>query len=493
MSQLDLARPGQVGDGSPEPDRVPDGQRTPNGLSLVTPIGESTWLGRDAHGRSVTARRLPDAADQADPAADPAPTASPGVIERAEAVTSLRAPSLVPVLGVQRWDGALWLVSESDDGVWLDRVLELTRPSPAQAVVIGLDAVCGLQTVHAAGYAHGSICAGVLRLGPDGRLRLDGWAAGALSGSAPLAHRQRADVGAVGVVLADLARAVRGSPHTAAGSTPALLAALDAAAGCAARPGADAGLVAAPLEAVCGPGEDATTRTELAALVATATASRSMAARCPSPAASAPAGSTGFPREARFGAALRGVWKRIWTWVVALAVLAAAVTLEYVLLHERITQNVHLLREGSQPGQGSAAPAGPAPEALQQVPEPAPASAGVVEGLDLRALQPCTPGAVCMVRVLVRLQPQPAQQHTPGAPPQPRTVAWSFQVVDRCTGSQRGAAGGVVSVPPGGDQVQAVSTVPLPTGRFLAVTAVTSQPASVAGTPLLVSAGQNSC
>ncbi|HEY2764606.1 MAG TPA: hypothetical protein VGJ13_11420 [Pseudonocardiaceae bacterium] len=503
MSQLDLAgpeqvpeqAPEQVGDGASGPDRVPAG------LRLIAPVGESTWLGRDADGRSVTARRLVDMPDAADPAADPAadqtadPTATDanGAAGRAVALASSSALSLMPVLGVQHRDGALWLVSALDDGVWLSRLLELTTPSPAQAVVIGLDVLRGLRTVHAAGFAHGSLSPAQIRVGGDGRTRLDGWAAAELTEPAQAQQRKRADVAAAGLLLAALADAVRGSPPVPAGSALALLAALDTAVGCAALPGADAEFMAAPLEHVYAANRPAVARTELAALVAAATGNLPPS-RYPPPVSSAATAFTpeSDPREVRVARALRLLWQRVWAWVVALAVLAGVVTLEFAFLHERLTHDLHVLQGAGRPGQDPQSQAGVRPAELPAVRAPAPASSGAVAGVDLRAVEPCTPGTVCTVRVLVRLQPQAAAPRHTGQVP-PREVAWTFQVVDRCTGDQRTAAGGSVSVPPSGAQVQAVSAVPVPMGRSLAVVAVTSQPASAASRPLPVPDRQGSC
>lgn len=519
MSQLDLVWRGLTGDGSPEP------EPSSAGLRLVMPIRESTWLGRDPDGRSVTAIRLAglrcpaDAYDAADPAAaESAGEESASVIERAGVLASVRAPTLVRALGVQRVNGALWLVSELDDGVWLSRLLELTRPRPAQAAVVGLGVLCGLRTVHAAGYAHGSVGAGEVRVGSDGQVRLGGWAAGALCGSAPLEQRQRDDLAAAGVLLAHLARAARRSSVCADERAPALLAALDAAADHAAHPGADIALVAAPLEAACGPDDDAAATSELAALVRALTVtgsgsssgSSSGATLRPRPgppaAESAPRALPGEGPAARLGARLRDLWKRMWTWVVALAVLVAAVSVEFALLHERLTQDLHLLMGSGRSEQSATAPAGPTPVELPPVPRPAPASAGVVGGLDLRALEPCAPGAVCAVRILVQLHPPlnrqsqdgPSQDGRPQEatqqqPISPRAVEWTFHVVDRCTGSQYSVPGGVVSAAPDSDQVQAVSTVPLPPGHALAVIAVTSEPDRAASGPLLVPARPDSC
>ncbi|MGH3908880.1 MAG: hypothetical protein ACRDTE_32560 [Pseudonocardiaceae bacterium] len=396
-------------------------------------------------------------------------------------------------------NGPFRLVSELDDGVLLSRLLELTRPSPGQAVVVGLGVLCGLRIVHSAGYAHGSVSAGEVRVGVDGHVRLDGWAPGAPCGSAPLKQRQRADLAALGVLLAHLARAVRRSRAFADERAPALLAALDAAADHAALPGASIELVAAPLEAACGPPEDAAARSELAALAravsvrgsVSSARSSSGAAKHPRPAPpAAESGSrtvSGEGRAAHLGVWLPGLWTRIWPWMAALTVLVAVVSLEFAVLRERLTGDLHLLLGGDQPGQGAASSMAPMPVQLPPVPPQAPMSAGPVGGLDVRAMEPCTPGAVCAVRVLVRLHPQPQPS------PAPLAVKWTFRVVDRCTGGQRSVPGGVVSAAPGGTQIQAVSTVPLPPGRVLAVIAVTREPARAASGPLLVPARQGSC
>lgn len=393
-------------------------------------------------------------------------------------------------------NGPFWLGTELADGVLLSRLLELTRPSPAQAVVIGLGVLCGLRMVHSAGCAHGSVCAGEVRIGVDGHVRLDGCAAG-LRGSAPLKQRQRADLAAVGVLLAHLARAVRRSPASADERAPALLAALDAAADRAALPGAGIEPVAAPLEAVCGPLEDSAARSELAALARAvrtrgsgsssgSSSGAAMRARPGPPGAESASMAQGWATG--LGAWSGGLWTRIWPWVAALTVLVVVVSLEFAVLRERLTGDLQLLLGGDQSGQGGAASsAAPMPMQLPPVPGPAPMSAGPVGGIDLRALEPCTPGAVCAVRVLVRLHLQPQSSLAPPA------VKWTFRVIDRCTGGQHNVPGGVVSAGPGGEQVQAVSTVPLPPGRVLAVIAVTSEPARAASGPLLVPARQGSC
>jgi hypothetical protein len=162
-------------------------------------------------------------------------------------------------------------------------------------------------------------------------------------------------------------------------------------------------------------------------------------------------------------------------WAVVLAGLAAVLAVELALLRGPITRDLNMLAAAGRPA-SSASPAATVP--APPVPRLVPANAGAVAGVDVRALGSCAPGATCQVRVLVRLHPQP----------QPVRVEWTFQVIDRCTGSVRNTAGGKVTVEPGGQGVAAVDTVTLPTQRALAVTAATSVPATAASAPLLVPA-----
>ena len=174
-------------------------------------------------------------------------------------------------------------------------------------------------------------------------------------------------------------------------------------------------------------------------------------------------------------------WFRpLWRSVAALAVLAGAVLLEFSLLHDRLSNDVHLLLDTVKPPSQAATPTGPPGIAPGPVPVPAPGAAGAVNGVDLRALQPCSAGTTCSVRVLMHLQAQP----------QPVTVRWAFQLADRCTGAQSTVPGGAVSVASRQTDVSVVAAVPLPVTRALAVIAVTGAPASAASPPLLVPSGR---
>jgi hypothetical protein len=115
----------------------------------------------------------------------------------------------------------------------------------------------------------------------------------------------------------------------------------------------------------------------------------------------------------------------------------------------------------------------PAPDGLPVVP-PAPPAAGPVTGVDLRALTPCATGAPCTVRLLVQLLPAA----------EPRTVTWSYRIVDRCTGASSTGPGGEVAVPPQADRVAVVGVVALPALPGVAVLAVTDAPAVAASPPV---------
>ena len=131
-----------------------------------------------------------------------------------------------------------------------------------------------------------------------------------------------------------------------------------------------------------------------------------------------------------------------------------------------------LLDAGRDEDQPSAAPQPDGPDLTA----PAPAAAGNVAGVDLRPLTRCSPGAACTVRLLVRLVPAA----------EPQVVTWSYQVVDRCTGSAGIAPGGTVTVPPQADRAVAVGIVLLPPLDGVAVVAVTDAPAAAASAPVFV-------
>jgi hypothetical protein len=159
-------------------------------------------------------------------------------------------------------------------------------------------------------------------------------------------------------------------------------------------------------------------------------------------------------------------------WALVLAALAAVLVLEMVLLGNRVSADLDALSAaGRQSG------AGPSATALSPLPAE-PRAAGPIAGVDLRPLALCAPGAICEVRVLVRLVPERGTQR----------VQWTYLLTDRCTGLEHNTAGGSVTVTPGGRELVAVGQLRLPPASALSITAVTGVPARAASPPLTVPA-----
>jgi len=101
-------------------------------------------------------------------------------------------PHLLGVVGLRAENGAVWVVSELDDGVCLRRVLEVVSLTPGQALVIAHAVVSGLAELHGAGLVHGRLHAGNVHLAADGRVRLgDGGLAAATDEPVGVAGRRR--------------------------------------------------------------------------------------------------------------------------------------------------------------------------------------------------------------------------------------------------------------------------------------------------------------
>ena len=204
-------------------------------------------------------------------------------------------------------------------------------------------------------------------------------------------------------------------------------------------------------------------RAELAALVRAAGGPRS----------GAPTSAPTARRAEPAGPGSRSAGRRIGAWLLSILVLGAVVVGEVVFLRDDITADVGLLLDA---GRGGSKPTVPSVPADRPLVAPAPAAAGTVATVDLRPLGRCAPGAACTVRLLVRLVPSPG----------PQVVTWSYEVVDRCTGTSVTAPGGTVTVPPPAGRAIAVGVVALPPSQGVAVVAVTSGPAVAASPPLVV-------
>lgn len=384
------------------------------------------------------------------------------------------------------------------DSLRLPRLLLLARLTPGQALVIAADLVASLRTSHLAGHAHQGFRPNAVSIGADGSTRL------VTPPGATIRLTEdtfRADLASASAVLAQLADAATAYASNGSTSTSTSSAAADHT-----TPPDPLATLAQAIDAVADPdelsniaanlrqassGADVMVRRELARIVSSA------AGLDPWPPVDAPDGRDAAPRRstlagrttegsvqpvagsgeavASLGPTRAGSRTRTSStgrWAVAVAVLLAVVLVELTVLRGRIAQDIDLLLEA---GRAADATTDSEPRAPAVVP-PAPASAGVVLGVDVRALGRCVPSAPCEVRVLIQLAAD-ASSHR---------VRWNFRVVERCTGWVADLPGGELAVEPGGRAAAAVVTVPLPAGQALAVMAVTNAPAIAASQPLLV-------
>lgn len=327
----------------------------------------------------------------------------------------------------------------------LERLVALCRLTPDQARVLAADVLGAL-----AGDP-GDSTDPTIRVGRDGRAR---WCPGADGREVARAALDR---------LVDAC---------APGTLPARLVPLVDAEGAVAHPGE------VPTELDVGEVRDAGARRALGAVVVRATRDELPRDVTPAPPA------VGGPVPARpwsWRRAGRTAWRRTWPWAFALLVLLAVVGVEVVLLRGRIAGDLEALHAAGAPVVPTTVAPAPAGPPAMPVPVPAPPAAGPVVGVDLRAVPPpCTPGAVCPVRLLVRLRAP-----GPGEAP-PAVVTWHVEVVDRCTGARTVAAGDRVPVPAGAAEVYGLASVTVPPGRSLALVPVVDTPARAAGDPLSV-------
>src|SRR2546430_7000063 len=152
------------------PSRRPstDHSSLPTGLTSVQRWSVRTWLARTANGILVVARRI---------------WAPPGACvdgralsERAAELVANPPPPLVPLRGVVKRGNAFWLLSEFDTGVSLERLFLRAKLSLTQATTLAAHLLDAVAAMHAAGYAHGGLEAGHVRIGRGGEVRLAGWA-----------------------------------------------------------------------------------------------------------------------------------------------------------------------------------------------------------------------------------------------------------------------------------------------------------------------------
>ncbi len=379
---------------------------------------------------------------------------------------------------------------DADDveGVSLRRLLSVATLTPAQAALLALDLAGELEANEDQAGSAGPTWDWSVRVTFGGRIRL--------------AHAGVPDVAAAVEILRQLAAsAARASVHRQ--QDPALL--TDGLTG---FRGDIAALVAQVRDAAGQLLDDATeerisrVRRELVVLVSStsghgpATGRVAASARLTGHAATGPAGyGKGIPAAGRLRPG-RGTWHRGGAPRPSRFLLPALILVVLGLVGwfggpgawSELQSAWHTLFSSpsaspSAPPHRSARPSAPSatPHPVQQ---PTPAAAGPVTRVTVQRLQAtCSSGRTCPVRVYVRLNRRPAAQR----------VAWTFQVMNRCTGTTVTRPGTAVIAKAGWSYVYGTTYLRLPHGRALAVIAVTRSPARAASSPLLVPPGGGAC
>ncbi len=98
------------------------------------------------------------------------------MLEYLERLASYGNPTLVPILGAEYRAGALWVMSELDDGLSLAELMSRSSLSPSQVISVGLDVLTGLQALQQLGLSHGNLHAGNVHVSRRGRARLGDYA-----------------------------------------------------------------------------------------------------------------------------------------------------------------------------------------------------------------------------------------------------------------------------------------------------------------------------
>ena len=346
-------------------------------------------------------------------------------------------------------------------GVALTRLISLARLTPAQAMEIAVSLLNEPEMRSEPPTGSACVAADRIVVRTDGSVRLD-----------PVRDEDEppAALSPVETVLADVVGAARLDTRPAGSSGDLLLAELDRAVED--LPGTGVPVVARRLGDAAGAIDRPAVRAELAALVSALGESPGSASG--GRAIGAPAGAArGDPAVRTLRRERRSALRRVGAWVASVLVLVTVVVLEVVLLRDDISADIDVLLQAGRSGSHSSA--APTADGLP-IRAPAPASAGNVTGVDLRAMGPCKPAAPCALRIQVRLAPRAQQQ----------AVTWTYRIIDRCTGATTTVPGGSVIVPARGGRAASVGTVALPKMPAVAVVAVTRTPAAAASAPVSV-------
>ena len=94
------------------------------------------------------------------------------LLERVRELAKIRHPNLLPVLGGGLRGESLWVFSEDDAGISLERLLARHALTPAQAVAVALSVLTGLQALQREGFGHGAIEPRNVHVAGFGQVRL---------------------------------------------------------------------------------------------------------------------------------------------------------------------------------------------------------------------------------------------------------------------------------------------------------------------------------
>lgn len=161
-------------------------------------------------------------------------------------------------------------------------------------------------------------------------------------------------------------------------------------------------------------------------------------------------------------------------WLVVLVLGFGLLALELAVFDDHVESELRTLRSA---GRSASSPGATTPS-LAAPTIPAPLAGDPVTSVDLRAMTRCEPATTCPSRLQVQVRPAP----------QPRRMAWTYQITDRCTGRTQRSPGGSITIDAGGTRATVVNEIPLPGGRALALNAVLEEPTRTASPTLLVPA-----
>jgi hypothetical protein len=174
--------------------------------------------------------------------------------------------------------------------------------------------------------------------------------------------------------------------------------------------------------------------------------------------------------------------------VIAAAVLVVlAVPAGFILAANRNPSSgqgptVNVPAAGASPSTAAKPSAAATPTAKPPAPSPSlpPTTSAKVTAAELKPNGQCATGTTCSIEVTVKFpNSNPAQNY-----------AWTFKLIDKCSGKVTDAPGGSVTSQAGWIYVQADNQVALPaTNNPLLVYVVTTAPDAVSSQPLTVGAG----